>query len=140
MAALAAERNTVQGADVQRSPLSWPQGTNTIWKGSLVVLNASGFAEPATAAASKTAVGRAKKTQVNAGSPGAVEIEIEEGCFWWANKGGDLVTAAMRGLVCYIEDDQTVRLTATGSSVAGRVIRLDTALGVLVRTALNGMT
>src|SRR5262245_9153893 len=100
MAALAAERNTPQSADVQRAAFSWPQGTNTIFKGSLVVLNASGFAEPATGAASKIAIGRAKKTQVNAGSPGAVEIEVEEGCFWWGNKGGDLVTAAMRGSVC----------------------------------------
>jgi len=136
MAALAAERNTVQAADVQRSPHSWPQGTNTIYKGSLVVLNASGFAEPGTTATAKTAVGRAKKTQVNAGSPGAVEIEVEEGEFWWANAGGDPVVAATRGLLCYITDDQTVNVTATGKSAAGKVMRLDTALGVLVRTVL----
>lgn len=135
MAALAAERNTQQMADIQRSPLCWPQGTNTIYKGSLVVLNAAGFAEPGTTAAAKTAIGRAKKTSVNAGSAGAVSVEIEEGIFKWANAGGDLVVAADRGLSCYITDDQTVNHTATGKSVAGKVIQIDSD-GVWVRTTL----
>jgi hypothetical protein len=133
MAALTAERNTPQGADIQRSPLSWPQGTNTIYKGSLVVLNASGFAEPGTTATGKKAIGRAKKTSVNAGSAGAVSIEVEEGLFKWANAGGDLVVAADRGLSVYITDDQTVNHTATGKSVAGTCIQIDSD-GVWVRT------
>ncbi len=135
MAALAAERNTPQMADIQRSPLSWPQGTNTIYKGSLVVLNAAGFAEPATTATAKTAAGRAKKTQVNTGSAGAVSIEVEEGIFKWANAGGDLVVAADRGLVVYATDDQTVNHTATGKSVAGKCIQIDTD-GVWVKTTI----
>jgi hypothetical protein len=135
MAALAAERSTPQFADIQRAPLSWPQGTNTIFKGSLVVLNAAGFAEPGTAAAAKTAIGRATKTSVNAGAAGAVSVEIEEGVFKWANAGGDAVVAADRGLSCYITDDQTVNHTATGKSVAGKVIQIDSD-GVWVRTAL----
>lgn len=133
--ALSAERNTPQMADVQRSSLSWPQGTNTIFKGSLVAINAAGFAEPMTGAAAKTAVGRAKKTSINAGSPGAVSVEVEEGIFKWANAGGDLVVAADRGLVVYGSDDQTVCHTATSKSVAGKCLQIDSD-GVWVRTAL----
>jgi len=135
MSALAAERNTPQFADIQRSPLSWPQGTNTIYKGSLVVLNAAGFAEPGSTATGKTAVGRAKKTSVNAGSAGAVSIEVEEGIFKWANAGGDPVVAADRGLSVYITDDQTVNHTATGKSVGGKCIQIDTD-GVWVKTTI----
>ena len=135
MAALTAERNTKQQGDIQRSPLSWPQGTNTIFKGSLVVLNAAGFAEPGSTAATKTAVGRAKKTSINLGAPGAVNVDIEEGIFKWGNLGGDLIVAGDRGLVCYVTDDQTVNHTSTGKSIAGKVIQIDTD-GVWVRTYL----
>lgn len=135
MAALTAARNTPQMADIQRSPLSWPQGTNTIYQGSLVVLNASGFAEPGTTATGKIAVGRAKKTQTNSGSAGAVSIEVEEGIFKWANAGGDPIVAATRGSLAYITDDQTVNVTATGKSAAGKVIQLDSD-GVWVKTIL----
>jgi hypothetical protein len=135
MAALAAERNTPQKADVSRSPLSWPQGVNTIWKGSLVVLNAAGFAEPGTTATAKVAIGRAKKTVVNAGSAGDTNVEIEEGIFKWGNSGGDLVVAADRGLSVYITDDQTVNHTATGKSVAGKCVQIDSD-GVWVKTSL----
>lgn len=135
MAALTAARNTPQMADVQRSPLSWPQGTNTIYQGSLVVLNAAGFAEPGTTATGKIAVGRAKKTSVNAGSAGAVNIEVEEGIFKWANAGGDPIVAATRGSLAYITDDQTVNVTATGKSAAGKVVQLDSD-GVWVKMTL----
>ncbi len=135
MAALAAERNTPQMADVPRAALSWPQAASTIYKGSLVVLNAAGFAEAGTTATAKVAIGRAKKTQTNSGSAGSVSIEVEEGIFKWANAGGDAVVAADRGLSVYITDDQTVNHTATGKSVAGKCIQIDSD-GVWVKTVL----
>ncbi len=135
MAALAAERNTPQKADATRSPLSWPQGTNTCFKGGLIVLNASGFAEPASTATGKVAIGRCQKTSINAGNPGDVNVEVEEGIFKWGNAGGDLVVAADRGLSVYMTDDQTVNHTATGKSVAGKCIQVDTD-GVWVKTVL----
>lgn len=135
MAALAAERNTQQKADVSRSPLSWPQGVNTCFKGGLIVLNAAGFAEPATTAAAKVAIGRCQKTSINAGSAGDTNVEVEEGIFKWGNSGGDLVVAADRGLSVYMTDDQTVNHTATGKSIAGKCVQIDTD-GVWVKTSL----
>lgn len=144
MAALAAERNTPMMADVQRAPLAYKQKASvTIYKGSLVALN-GGYAAPGATAASRIAVGRAKKTTVTSTGDGSNPIgqdqpyiEIEEGTFKWANDGGDPVLAANVGGLCYITDDQTVSITATGKSVAGVVIRLDSD-GVWVRTVRPG--
>jgi hypothetical protein len=137
--ALSAARNTQQMADVARSSISYlMKGATTIYQGSLVVLNA-GYAAPGTAAASLIAVGRAKATVVNAGADGAASVEVEEGIFRWINASGDPVLAANVGGLCYITDDQTVNITATGKSVAGRVIKLETGFA-WVKTVLNGMT
>lgn len=54
--------------------------------------------------------------------------------YWFANLAAAPVLAANVGGLCYIADDQSVRVDdATNTcSVAGRVIRLDTVKGVLV--------
>lgn len=135
MSALAKARNTPQMQDVQRSPLSWPvKGATTIYQGSLVALNA-GYAAPGATATALIAVGRAKKTVVNAGADGAAVVEVEEGMFKWVNAAGDPILAANVGGLCYITDDQTVNLTATGKSAAGKVVQLDSD-GVWVKTSL----
>lgn len=135
MAALTAARNTPQLMDVQRAPMTYKQkGSTTIYQGSLVVLNA-GYAAPGSTATGLIAVGRAKTTSVNSGADGAVEIEVDEGIFKWANAGGDALVAADVGALAYITDDQTVNKTATGKSAAGRLYRIDSD-GVWVRTAL----
>lgn len=135
--ALAAARNTLQMADVARSPMSYPVKTAvTIYQGSLVVLNA-GYAAPGTTATGLIAIGRAKSTVVNAGADGAVSIEVEEGIFKWVNASGDPILAANLGAACYITDDQTVNITATGKSVAGRVVKLETGYA-WVKTVLPG--
>ncbi len=137
--ALSAERSTIQAADVQRAPNSWLVKASTkIYKGSLVVLSA-GYAKPGAAAASLVAVGRAKKTVDNSsGADGALEIEVEEGQFWWGNNaaGSDPVVAADIGQTVYIEDDANVCHTSTSKSAAGKAVRLDTTKGVLVKTVL----
>ena len=137
--ALSAERNTVQAADVARSPISYKvKGSTKIYKGSLVVLSA-GYAKPGAAAASLVAIGRAKKTIDNsAGADGDLEVEVEEGMFWWGNNaaGSDAVVAADIGQTVYIEDDANVCHTSTSKSAAGKAVRLSTTLGVLVKTIL----
>jgi hypothetical protein len=110
-----------------------------IFPGALIVINASGYVEPATAAAAKIAAGRYSGTRVldntvTGHAAGAFLVPVDHGDFWWNNKGGDLVTQAMVGAACYIEDDNTVRLTATATSAAGKVVAIDSTLGVLVRT------
>jgi hypothetical protein len=125
MGALAADRNT-QMKDGELVSFKVATGV-TIFAGSLVVANSTGFAKPGAAAASLTYLGRAEETVVNAGADGAVSVLVRrKKMFKWANKAGDLVTQALVGLPCYIEDDQTVRLTAAGTSAAGTVIAVDT--------------
>jgi hypothetical protein len=135
MSALAAARNTPQLADASRAALSWKmKGSTTIYKGSLVALN-GGYAAPMATATARIAVGRALATVVNAGADGAAEVPVEEGIFKWANDGGDPIVAATVGGTAYGTDDQTVSVTSTGKSVAGKVVRLDSD-GVWVKTVL----
>jgi len=136
MAALTAARNTQSlGSvlDVQDYPVG---ATTTISQGSLVALNAAGYAVPASTAATQFAVGRAKSTVVNAGANGAKTIAVETGTFKWGNSAaGDAIAQAEVGDFCWIVDDQTVAKT-NGSSTrsrAGRITSVD-AGGVWVTT------
>ena len=74
---------------------------------------------------------------MNAGLDGAKTITVKQGVFKWANKGADAVTQALVGLSCSIEDDQTVRATAAGSSTAGVVNEIDADGGIWVETFLG---
>jgi hypothetical protein len=105
----------------------------TIFQGGLVVVDGTtGLAEPATAAASKFVAGVAQETVVSAAS-GTYYVRVKRGVHKLANKAGDLVTDALTLRDCTIEDDQTVRATATGSSRAGKVIQIESD-GVWVET------
>ena len=124
MGALTADRNTpFKDGEL----VSYPVATaKHIFAGSLVVANASGYAQPATAAASLTVLGRAEENINNTGADGALSVLVRRRkAFKFANKAGDLVTVALIGKSCYIEDDQTVRATATSSSAAGTVLAID---------------
>jgi hypothetical protein len=109
------------------------KASTTIHQGSLVVVDGTtGLAEPATAAASKRVAGIALESKTSAAS-GATYVRVQRGVVKLANKAGDLVTDALVLADCTIEDDQTVRATATGSSRAGKVIELASD-GVWVET------
>jgi len=106
-------------------PISYPvKASTTIYQGSLVALNA-GYAVPASAATSLTAVGFARATVTGGASDGAVRISVQPGIANWDLKSGDAPTQANAGAVVYMEDDHTVRLTSTGSSVAGVLVGID---------------
>jgi predicted RecA/RadA family phage recombinase len=128
MAALTAARDTKRrGFDAIVPSLTALQATaTTIYAGALVAVNATGFAK-AAAAGDTRVIGVAEATSVNAGADGAVSVRVRRGAFKFANKAGDLVTQALVGTTCYVEDDQTVRLTAAGSIAAGRVLSVDTS-------------
>lgn len=57
-----------------------------------------------------------------------MEIEVE----WWAN-GTGTIAATDVGSLCYVQDDQTVTITPTGASVAGRIWAVDSVKGVAVQ-------
>lgn len=137
MAALTAARNTIREDDhVLPAVRSYPMAASTtIYPGAMVALNAAGYAKPAATGDTKVVgVYMGSDAIVNSGSAGALEVLVRRGAFWFGNKAGDLVTQALIATpaLCYVEDDQTVRLTATASIVAGRPVRIDSAKGVLV--------
>lgn len=66
--------------------LSLPvKGATTIYQGSLVALDANGYAIPAKKAANITAAGRAEETVQNNGSDGELVIRVSRGVFVFDN-------------------------------------------------------
>lgn len=107
--------------------------------GSLVCLNAAGYAVKGTAAAGLRALGRAEQTIDNsAGAAGDLPIEVHPGHFIWENAAaGDAVTRADIGRHAWIVDDQTVGRTPSSSrSPAGIIVDVD-GNGVWVRSGLT---
>jgi len=125
--ALNKDRNTPtrDGTDVVH-PVA---AAKKIYAGALVVLNATGYAEPGSTATTLTAAGRAEAQVDNSsGADGALTITVRRGVFRFSNHA-DAVTRTEIGKSCYIVDDQTVAKTSGTStrSVAGKVIDLDTS-------------
>ncbi len=112
--------------------------TKKIFEGSLVCLNATGFATPGAVATTLKADGVALKTVDNSdGADGALSVETVKGTFRFANSAsGDLITRADIGGTAYIVDDQTVAKTngTNTRSAAGTIVDVD-AQGVWVRIA-----
>lgn len=122
-----------------------------IYDGAAICME-GGYATPARAAAALTTIGVADLTHwsdvtasgqapvlVNtsntkvdntAGANAARYIVVRTGVFMFDNKAGDLLAATDVGLDCYWEDDHTVRKTAAGSSVAGKVMGMDSKTGL----------
>lgn len=97
-----------------------------IFEGSIAVVNAAGYAEPATKAAGLTAAGRAETYADNTdGADGNVSVLVKRGCFLFNNSGTAAVTQAHVLQDCYIEDDETVSSSALETSKAGKVLAID---------------
>ena len=140
MAALTNVRDTSEIANGAKY-LSLPvKGNTTIYQGALVAIGADGFAIPAKKAAGIMAAGRAEETVENKGADGDLVILVARGTFVYNNTTtqADKVTKAHVLEPCYIEDDQTVTALATGSSIAGLVVRVDgNGVAVEINPALS---
>lgn len=101
-----------------------------IYAGTLVAIDATGYAIPATAGADLTAAGRAEET---VGGTDDAKIVVARGVFVWDNDTTEAVTQADVGQNCYLLDDETVTGKAEGHSVAGKVLAV-TSDGVTVET------
>lgn len=97
----------------------------TIYQGGIVALDATGMAVPGSKTAGLTAAGRAEETVENKGADGDATIRVKRGVFIYDNSTANPVTQAHLLKECYLEDDCTVCSNADGSSVAGKVIRVD---------------
>lgn len=105
------------------------------YAGTIAVMNASGYAAPASTATGLIALGVfTRQVDNTSGADGDEVVEIERGFFRFANSAGaDEITATDIGSRCYLVDDQTVALTDGTStrSVAGIIDDVDD-LGVWV--------
>lgn len=110
---------------------SLPAAASKVRAGTLVVLNASGYAEEGSTATTVTAVGVAEQAVDNSGgSAGDLNVPVRRGTFAFANSAStDEIKLTDYGSDCYIVDNQTVAKTdGTGTrSVAGTVRGLDDA-------------
>ncbi len=134
MAALTAPRNTPsRSADTRELGV---KAATKIFQGSLVAVDANGYAVPGATATTLRGVGRAELTADNsAGANNAIKVRIGAGVYRFGNSAsGDLITTADIGADCYIVDDQTVAKTngTNTRSVAGKVFDVDAA-GVWVK-------
>jgi hypothetical protein len=137
MAALTKERNTpTRHGDhaVIRVIECKVAATTTIYAGSLVMID-GGYAKPAATATGKVVLGRARQTVDNsAGAAGDKTVEVERGTFKWTNAtAGDAIAQANVWADAYALDDQTVTITATGRSKAGKIVAIE-ADGVWVES------
>lgn len=100
-----------------------------ILAGSLVALNAAGYAVPGSTATTLKGFGRAEETVDNTGgAAGAVNVNVKKGVFQFANSAStDEITIAEVKTDCYIVDDQTVAKTngTNTRSIAGKVDSVD---------------
>ena len=103
------------------------KGATTIYQGSIVAIDANGYAIPGKKATGLKAAGRAEETVENKGGDGEAVIRVARGVFVFDNTAtsANKITAAHVLKPCYMEDDHTVTALATGASVAGTVIRVD---------------
>jgi hypothetical protein len=137
MTALTADRDTSRREHVLRNfPV---KGAAKIFAGSIVCLDATGFAVKGATSTTLKAVGRAEEQVDNtSGADGALRISVMPGVFRFANSSaGDLIALLDVESPCYLVDDQTVAKTTGGAtrSQAGIVRDVD-AGGVWVEIGL----
>ena len=108
--------------------------TAKIFAGTLVALDASGDAVPASDAAGLRVIGRAEHNADNtSGAAGDLTILVKRGVFRYANSATAAVDADDKGKIVFVEDDMTVAETSTNKCKAGRVFDVD-ADGVWIDT------
>lgn len=107
-----------------------------IYHGAMIAVNASGYVAPASADPTLKVIGWSRGRIDNTdGSAGDLRVPYCRKPIRLVNSAGaDAITNAHVGEYCYVVDDQTVALTSGGGDrpVAGRVMHVDSAAGVLV--------
>ena len=100
----------------------------TIHAGTMVVVNAAGYAEAGHAAEGLVYMGRAEQAIDNsAGIDGAKSIYVRHGLsFKFDNNKIDPITQAHVGRPVYMVDDQTVSASSNGRSACGVVQSVET--------------
>lgn len=106
------------------------------YKGAAAVFNGAGKVIPATSSPLQQAIGVFHSQKVDASAADktvGVDLGREVRGDWFTNHtAGDAVLTTDVGKLCYFLDDDTVTITPTNRSIAGRVWAVDSSKGVLV--------
>ena len=93
-----------------------------IFAGSMVALNATGFAIKAVTTATRVRGVALAEADNSGGAAGDGFVEIERGPFLFRNDGTNAVTRAHIGANVYVVDDNTVGSSAASTIVAGKCL------------------
>jgi hypothetical protein len=115
MAALTNSRNTPEMADGGRMQVYPVEASTTVYLGSIVALDASGNAVPASSVSTLSVIGRAEMTYggvpgqdaINTGSAGAVSIVARRGVFMYSVNDSSIGEPQI-GQLAYAVDDNSV--------------------------------
>ena len=138
MTALAQDRDTPFKFK-QRKVVLDAAAAAIIYNGSLVAVNAAGYAVPASDTAGLKVIGRAEERVDNtSGANGDLSVVVSTGVFKLDNSGSNSIVQADVGADVFVLDDQTVVKTAGASEsiVAGQCEELDSDGGIWVRVNL----
>ena len=119
--------------------VSLTQGSNHVYAGSIVCVDANGVALPGADATGLKMVGRASEESDNTTSYSSTQkISVERGTFAWAN--GAAYTDANIGDYTYVFDDATVNAAASNTYdiIAGVIVDVDSVNGVWVDCLASG--
>lgn len=110
-------------------------GSEKIYGGAMVAINADGYAVAGKTAVGLTAIGCADERAINISEvAGAIDVKVKLGTFAFNNSSGDdEISRKNIGDFCYIVDDDTVALTdgsttvdtAKKRSLAGKIFDVD---------------
>lgn len=131
MTAMTNDRNTKRRDGVK---FSFPVAANKkLHTGAIVVIQADGYAAPASTALALRAAGIAENNADATGKAnGAISVQVRRGVFA-LKQGAEPITLADLGKVCYLVDDQTVTKTdGAGTRSAAGIVRDVNADGVWV--------
>lgn len=131
MCALTTDRSTVlRDGTLYERPMA---ASVECFVGALLVYDASGNVEPATAVAGKVPAGRCEEYAIeDTAVAAASNVKFRTGIFRWANSGVNTVDKTHIGDTAWIEDDETVGTSPTTTSRAGIIMDVD-ATGVWVK-------
>ena len=93
--------------------------TTTIYAGSLVLIDSSGFAIPGKTATNHTCVGVAEKGAN--GSAGDTHVVVKSGIFGLQAYPNENLTRAAIGRTVYVTDEETVSINPRGRTPAGQI-------------------
>ena len=137
MTATSTNRNTLELDGLAALPVELTvKNDEVLYAGIMLAVDATPEAVNAADTSGLKVVGRCPESLDN--KDDGMKINVEMGCFKWANDGSNPVVAG--DTVAYVKDNQTVCATAgsTNKVVAGLVIAVDTD-GVWVCQTLEGI-